>query len=147
MTIRQLLLPTLLLSLTAARLPADAEVDSLLPLKPEVRKILNESCVFCHGEVVDGEKELRDDIDLSTDDAIRTTLPKAGKLKQVLLEDKMPHKPRLSRRLRNDMHMQSTGARGLTALRANYDQAGHKAILLEWLKDVTATTGDDKKKE
>jgi hypothetical protein len=143
MTIRPLLLPALLLALPAARLPADAVVDSLLPLKPEVRKVINESCVMCHGEVIDGEKELRDDIDLSTDDAIRTTLPSAGKLKQVLAEDKMPHKPRLSRRLRNDTKQQER----LTALRAHYDQAGHKAILLEWLKDVTATTGDDKKKE
>lgn len=125
----------------AARLSADATVDSLLPLKPEVRKVLNESCVMCHGEVIDGEKEIRDDIDYSTDETLRATLPNAGKLKQVILEDKMPHKPRLSRRLRNNTVIQER----LTALRANYDASGHKAILLDWLKDVTATTSDDKK--
>ena len=130
-----------LLALATTRLSADAVVDSLLPIKPEVRKVLNESCVMCHGEVIDGEKETRDDLDYSTDETFRTTLANAGKLKQVILEDKMPHKPRLSRRLRNNVQAQEQ----LTALRAAYDQQGHKAILLDWLKDVTATTGDDKK--
>jgi hypothetical protein len=138
----KILLPLLaVLSLGTTRLAADAVVDSLLPLKPEVRKVINESCVMCHGEVIDGEKEVRDDLDYSTDEAIRATLANAGKLKQVILEDKMPHKPRLSRRLRNNPQMQER----LAALRANYDAAGHKAILLEWLKDVTATTTEDKK--
>jgi len=132
-----------LLSLGAVRLSADAVVDSLLPLKPEVRKVINESCVMCHGEVIDGEKEVRDDLDYSTDETIRATLANPGKLKQVILEDKMPHKPRLSRRLRNNPQMQAR----LAALRANYDSAGHKAILLDWLKDVTATTGSSEKKE
>jgi hypothetical protein len=138
---KHLLTLVALLSLAAARLSADAVVDSLLPLKPEVRKVINESCLMCHGEVIEGEAEIRDDLDYSTDDAIRATLANAGKLKQVILEDKMPHKPRLSRRLRNNVAMQER----LTALRANYDSAGHKAILLDWLKDVTATTGGDKK--
>jgi hypothetical protein len=138
---KNLLTLAALLALAAARLSADAVVDSLLPLKPEVRKVINESCLMCHGEVIDGEKEIRDDLDYSTDDAIRATLANAGKLKQVVLEDKMPHKPRLSRRLRNNVELQER----LTALRANYDAAGHKAILLDWLKDVTATTGGDKK--
>lgn len=138
---KHLLTLAALLSLAAARLSADAVVDSLLPLKPEVRKVINESCLMCHGEVIEGEAEIRDDLDYSTDDAIRATLANAGKLKQVILEDKMPHKPRLSRRLRNNVAMQER----LTALRANYDSAGHKAILLDWLKDVTATTGGDKK--
>ncbi|AOS43033.1 hypothetical protein Verru16b_00071 [Lacunisphaera limnophila] len=138
---KNLLTLATLLTLAASRLSADAVVDSLLPLKPEVRKVINESCVMCHGEVIDGEKEIRDDLDYSTDDAIRATLANAGKLKQVVLEDKMPHKPRLSRRLRNNVQLQER----LTALRANYDAAGHKAILLDWLKDVTATTGGDKK--
>ena len=132
-----------LLALATTRLSADAVVDSLLPIKPEVRKVLNESCVMCHGEVIDGEKETRDDLDYSTDETFRTTLANAGKLKQVILEDKMPHKPRLSRRLRNNPELQAR----LTTLRENYNSAGHKAVLLDWLKDVTATTGDDKHKE
>lgn len=143
MTRRHLPLAALLALTSAARLAADAVVDSLLPLKPEVRQVLNQSCVMCHGEVIDGEAEVRDDIDYSTDESIRATLASAGKLKQVILEDKMPHKPRLSRRLRNDPKLQER----LTALRAAYDKEGHKQILLDWLKDVTATTGDDKKKE
>ena len=137
----RLLLSALLATFVAGRLAAEATIDSLVPLKPEVRKVINESCVMCHGEVIDGEKELRDDIDFSTDEALRATLPSAGKLKQVISEDKMPHKPRLSRRLRNDPKQQER----LTALRAHYDKEGHKAVLLEWLKDITATTGDDKK--
>ncbi len=137
----KLVLPCLtLLALGATRLFADAAVDSLLPLKPEVRKVINESCVMCHGEVIEGEKEIRDDLDYSTDETIRATLSNAGKLKQVILEDKMPHKPRLSRRLRNNVALQER----LAALRANYDAAGHKEILLDWLKDVTATTSEKK---
>lgn len=137
---RLLTLTVLLALFSAARLSADAVLDSLLPLKPEVRKVINESCLMCHGEVIDGEQEIRDDLDYSTDESLRASLPSAGKLKQVILEDKMPHKPRLSRRLRNNVPMQER----LTALRANYDAAGHKAILLEWLKDVTATTSEKK---
>lgn len=143
MITRRLLLPATLFALTAIRLPADAVVNSLLPLKPEVRKVLDESCVMCHGAVINGEQEIRDDLDLTSDDAIKATLVSAGKMKQVLQEGKMPHKPRLSKRLRNDTAAQER----LTALRANYDASGHKEILLEWLKDVVATTGDDKKKE
>lgn len=140
MIVRRLLVPAILV-LTASALSANPAVDGLLPLKPEVRKVIDASCVMCHGEVFDGEKEVRDDIDFSTDALLRRTLPDAGKLKQVLLEDKMPHKPRLSRRLRNNTEVQAR----LEALRATYDKEGHKAVLLEWLKDVTATTGDSKK--
>lgn len=139
MNLRRLL--PLFLTCAAAAVAADPVVDTLLPLKPEVRGVIDQSCVMCHGEVIDGERETRDDIDFATDEALKLTLPSAGKLKQVILEDKMPHKPRLSRRLRNDPRLQER----LTDLRATYDKEGHKAILLEWLKDVTATTGDDKK--
>ena len=135
------LLVTAALVVTASALSANPAVDGLLPLKPEVRKVIDASCVMCHGEVFDGEKEVRDDIDFTTDDLLRRTLPDAGKLKQVILEDKMPHKPRLSRRLRNNTEVQAR----LDAIRATYDKEGHKAVLLEWLKDVTATTGDAKK--
>ena len=140
MIVRRLLV-TAALVVTASALSANPVVDGLLPLKPEVRKVIDASCVMCHGEVFDGEKETRDDIDFSTDDLLRRTLPDAGKLKQVILEDKMPHKPRLSRRLRNNAEAQAR----LDSLRATYDKEGHKTVLLEWLKDVTATTGDSKK--
>jgi hypothetical protein len=139
MTPRHLL--PLLLACATTGLAADPVVDTLLPLKPEVRRVIDQSCIMCHGEVIDGDRETRDDIDFTTDATLKLTLPSAGKLKQVVLEDKMPHKPRLSRRLRDNPQHQER----LTALRATYDREGHKAILLEWLKDVTATTGDDKK--
>jgi hypothetical protein len=138
MTPRRLL--PLFVVCTVSCFAADPVVNTLLPLKPEVRRVLDQSCVMCHGEVIDGEREIRDDVDFTTDEALKLTLPSAGKLKQVILEDKMPHKPRLSRRLRDNPQHQER----LTALRATYDKEGHKAILLEWLKDVTATTGDDK---
>lgn len=128
---------TLPVALLSAAQPA---LEALLPVKPEVRKILNQSCVMCHGEVIDDQQETRDDVDLSTDDAIRNTVSEVGRLKQYVLEDKMPHKPKLSRRLRNDPKYQER----LTALRADYDKNGEKAVLLEWLKDVVATTGEKK---
>lgn len=135
------LLFILSLTLPAALLPAaQPALEALLPVKPEVRKILDRSCVMCHGEVIDGQQETRDDVDLSTDDAIRNTVTEVGRLKQYILEDKMPHKPKLSRRLRNDPKYQEL----LTALRADYDKNGEKAVLLEWLKDVVATTGEKK---
>lgn len=132
-----------LLTLTSAQLAADAAVDGLLPLKPEVRQVIDQSCVMCHGEVHNGEKETRDDVDLSSDENIRATVPNAGKLKLVIENGKMPHKVRLSRRLRNDTAVQQR----LTDLRAKYDQAGHKEILLAWLKDVTAAKQEEEKKE
>lgn len=137
----RLLLFTLTLTLPAAFAPAaEPALEALLPVKPEVRKILNQSCVMCHGEVIDGQAETRDDVDLSTDETIRNTVGEIGRFKQYIVEDKMPHKPKLSRRLRNDPKMQERH----TALKADYDKHGEKAVLLEWLKDVVATTGDKK---
>lgn len=137
----RLLLFTLTLTLPATFAPAaEPALEALLPVKPEVRKILNQSCVMCHGEVIDGQAETRDDVDLSTDEAIRNTVGEIGRFKQYIVEDKMPHKPKLSRRLRNDPKMQER----LTALKADYDKHGEKAVLLEWLKDVVATTGEKK---
>ncbi|HEX2860844.1 MAG TPA: hypothetical protein VHN79_04360 [Lacunisphaera sp.] len=136
-------LAVLLLALTAAHASADAVVDRLLPLKPEVRKVIDQSCVMCHGDTINGEREIRDDIDLTTDESIRNTVVNAGKMKLVIENGKMPHKVRLSRRLRTDEAVQQR----LTALRANYDKEGHKDILLAWLKDVTAAQEEEKKKE
>jgi mono/diheme cytochrome c family protein len=132
-----------LLTLTSAQLSADAAFDGLLPLKPEVRQVIDQSCVMCHGEEHNGEKETRDDVDLSSDENIRATVPNVGKMKLVIENGKMPHKVRLSRRLRNDTAVQQR----LTDLRANYDQAGHKEILLAWLKDVTTAKEEEKKEE
>ncbi len=138
----RLLLSALALTLSAGfAAAAEPALEALLPLKPEIRKIINQSCVMCHGEVIDGQAEIRDDLDLSTDEAIRNTLPEIGRFKQYILEDTMPHKPKLSRRLRNDPKMQER----LAALKADYKTHGEKEVLLEWLKDVVATTGEKKK--
>jgi hypothetical protein len=138
-SLRFLLPACCLLPFTRA-VAAEPALEALLPLKPEIRKIFDRSCVMCHGEVIDGEKEIRGDLDLSTDGEIRDTLLEVGRMKQYILEDKMPHKPKLGRRLRNDPKMQER----LTTLKADYDKNGDKAVLLEWLKDVIATTGEKK---
>jgi hypothetical protein len=131
------------LALSASAYAADPIVAGLLPLKPEVRKVLDQSCVICHGEVIDGEKETRDDVDLSTDDSIRQTVENAGKMKYVIETGKMPHKTKLSRRLRGDAKLQER----LTALRTEYDANGSKEVLMTWLKDVVAATEADMKKK
>jgi hypothetical protein len=143
MILRRLLSALLFLCLpVAGAFAAEPALEKLLPLKPEIRQIFDRSCVMCHGEFIDGQQEIRDDLDMSTDESIRSTLPEIGRLKQYILEDKMPQKPKLSRRLRNDPKLQER----LAALRADYDKHGDKTVLLEWLKDVVATTGEKKDK-
>ena len=95
---------------------------------------------MCHGEVIEGKKETRGDVDLGTDADIKATVLEIGRFKQYILEDKMPHKPKLSRRLRENVALQER----LTKLRADYDANGEKAVLLAWLDDVVATTGEKK---
>ena len=137
----RLLAPALLAVLTAIRsLAAEPALEARLPLKPEIRKILDNSCTMCHGEVIEGKKEIRGDVDLSTDADIKATVLEIGRFKQYILEDKMPHKPKLSRRLRENVALQER----LTKLRADYDANGEKAVLLAWLDDVVATTGEKK---
>jgi hypothetical protein len=135
------LLPVLLLSVPAAGFAADPALEKLLPVPPEVRQVLDRSCVFCHGAVVNGEKETRDQVDLSTDETIRDTVEKAGKMKLYVMNGKMPHKVRLSKRLRDDAALQQR----LTDLRAAYDKNGDKEVLLNWLKDVEAAKEEEKK--
>ena len=141
MTLSRLLAPTLLIAFTAARsLAAEPALEARLPLKPEIRKIFDNSCVICHGEVIDGKKETRGDVDLSTDATIKDTVTEIGRLKQYILEDKMPQKPKLSKRLRENADLQAR----LAKIRADYDANGEKAVLLAWLDDVVATTGEKK---
>ena len=130
-----------LLTVATAAYAADSGVTGLLPLKPEVRKVMDQSCVICHGEVFDGEKETRDDVDLTSDETIRDTVTNAGKLKLVIENGKMPHKTKLSRRLRGDAKLQER----LTAIRTEYDATHSKEILLTWLKDVVAAKEEEKK--
>jgi hypothetical protein len=141
MTLSRLLVPALLLALPAiGAFAAEPALEARLPLKPEIRQIMDNSCVFCHGEVIDGKKEIRGDVDLSTDAEIRNTVLEIGRFKQYILEDKMPHKPKLSKRLRDNPVQQER----LAKLRADYDKNGEKAVLLAWLDDVVATTGEKK---
>ena len=136
----RLLVPALLVSLSSSAFAAEPALEARLPLKPEIRKIFDNSCVMCHGEVIEGKKETRGDVDLSTDAEIKATLVEIGRLKQYIVEDKMPHKPKLSRRLRENAALQER----LTQLRADYDKNGEKAVLVAWLDDVVATTGEKK---
>jgi len=141
MILPRLTTPALLVSILAVRsLAVEPALEARLPLKPEIRQILDRSCVMCHGEVIDGKKETRDDVDLSTDAAIKDTVDEIGRFKQYILEDKMPQKPKLSKRLRENAELQAR----LTKLRADYDKNGDKAVLLKWLDDVVATTGEKK---
>ena len=142
MTLPRLLLPTLLLVLPATRaLAVEPELAARLPLKPEIRKVLDNSCVMCHGEVINGKKETRGDVDLSSDETIKATVDEIGRFKQYIVENKMPTKPKLSKRLRDDPALQER----LTKLKADYEKNGEKAVLLAWLEGVTATTGEKKK--
>jgi len=142
MILSRLTTPALLVSILAVRsLAVEPALEARLPLKPEIRQILDRSCVMCHGEVIDGKKETRDDVDLSTDAAIKDTVDEIGRFKQYILEDKMPQKPKLSKRLRENAELQAR----LTKLRADYDANGEKAVLLAWLDDVVATTGEKPK--
>ena len=82
-TCRLILAPALALLLLSSPAVAASgtEYDNLLPLPKDVRQILDQRCVMCHGEVIDGKAEIREDLDMSTDEAIRTTLSEPGRLK------------------------------------------------------------------
>jgi hypothetical protein len=85
--------------------------------------------VFCHGEVIDGEKEIREDLDMSTDDTIRETLFDLETLMAVIEEDEMPYESKLSFRLRKRPEMRER----LEKIIADYDENGEKEILIAWL--------------
>ena len=130
----------LLLSTSSQLVANDAALDSLLPLPKDVRKILDQRCVMCHGEVINGKAEIREDLDLSTDEAIRETLSEPGRLKEMIVKDKMPKTAKLSFRLRRDPNLKER----LESLKADYESSGEKKILLAWLKDVVATETPEK---
>ncbi len=124
--------PVLLLSLLVAPLHADQSVEKLLPLPSHVREIFNQSCVLCHGEVIDGKPEIREDLDLSTDEQIRATLADAETLREVISTGEMPHDAKLSFRLRKQPEMQNR----LKQLKADYDANGSQQKLLSWMESV-----------
>ena len=108
---------------------ADPAVEALLPIAPEIRQILDQRCVLCHGEVIDGEPEIREDLDLSSDDKIRETLADAQTLIDVIAKDEMPQDGKLSFRLRKRPDMQER----LKTLKAEYEANNEKEKLLAWL--------------
>jgi hypothetical protein len=141
---RLILAPALaiLLSSSAAFAADAAAFDAVLPLPANVRQVLDQRCVMCHGEVIDGKAEIREDLDLSTDEAIRATLSEPGRMKEVIAKDEMPHKAKLSFRLRKDPKMKER----LESIKSEYDKNAEKEVLMAWLKDVVATeTPDDDK--
>ena len=140
-TCRLILAPALaLLVLSSPALAASgAEYDTLLPLPKDVRQIIDQRCVMCHGEVIDGKAEIREDLDMSTDQTLRDTLSEPGRLKEVIVKDEMPHKAKLSFRLRRNPEMKER----LETIKAEYDKNAEKQVLMAWLKDVVATETPD----
>jgi hypothetical protein len=120
---------TLLLTSPARAADGNPSLDGLFPIPENVRQILDQRCVFCHGEVIDGEKEIREDLDMSTDDAIRETLFDLETLMAVIEEDEMPYESKLSFRLRKRPEMRER----LEKIIADYDENGEKEILIAWL--------------
>lgn len=139
-----------LASFTSAPLLVGAEspADVLLPLPAEAREIFNQSCVMCHGEEIDGKVEIREDLDLSTDEKIRETLLDPQKLREMIADEEMPQKAKLSFRLRKQPPMQER----LETLKADYEKNGSKEKLLTWLNAVLPPAppkkeGEKKKKK
>ena len=118
------------LSLIPAATVSAQEVAALFPIPAEVRTIINNRCVMCHGEVIDGEAEIREDLIMVTDDDIRETLIDVVTLYEVILHDEMPQEARLSSRLRKNPEMRER----LDKLRQDYAANGEKAVLIKWLE-------------
>ena len=134
----------LLISAVGVAKAAPATPDTLFPLPANVRQIMDQRCVMCHGEVYAGKAEIREDLDLSTDEKIKETLSEAGRMKEVIAKNEMPHKAKLSFRLRRDAKMKER----LETIKTEYDKNGEKEVLMAWLKDVVATeTPEDKEDE
>jgi hypothetical protein len=144
MNTRILTTAVLLISAAGVAKSAPATPDNLFPLPANVRQIMDQRCVMCHGEVHAGKAEIREDLDLSTDEKIKETLSEAGRMKEVIAKNEMPHKAKLSFRLRKDPKMKER----LETIKTEYDKNGEKEVLMAWLKDVVATeTPEDKEDE
>ncbi len=111
-------------------LASAADVEALLPLPAEVRTIIDNRCVMCHGEVIEGEAEIREDLVMLTDEDIRETLADPLTLYEMIRDDEMPQEARLSFRLRRNPEMRER----LSKLQAEYEAKGEKAVLIKWLE-------------
>lgn len=108
----------------------DPSLAPLFPVPPEIREILDQRCVFCHGEVIDGEAEIREDLDLSNEEAIRATLFDLETLQSQIEEDEMPQEAKLSFRLRRRPEMRER----LDQIKEDYEANNEKEKLLAWIK-------------
>ncbi|MEO6003307.1 MAG: hypothetical protein ABIZ04_03040 [Opitutus sp.] len=122
---------------------AASKSDALFPMPENVRHILDQRCVMCHGEVFNGKAEIREDLNLSNEAAIKETLSEAGRLKEVIEKNEMPKKAKLSFRLRKDPKMKER----LETIKAEYDKNAEKEVLMAWMKDIVATKTPDKKEK
>jgi hypothetical protein len=104
--------------------------DVLFPIPAEVREILDARCVMCHGEVIDGEAEIREDLIMITDEQFKETLSDPEYLYELILEDEMPQEARLSFRLRRNPEMRER----LNTLIEAYEANNEKAVLIKWLE-------------
>lgn len=123
----------ILLSSNAAA-QGDPSLDGLFPIPNDVQQILDNRCLFCHGEVIDGKAEIREDLDMSSDKAIKETLFDLETLKIVIEDDEMPHDAKLSFRLRKRPEMQER----LKSIKADYNAKNEKERLLEWIAKAEA---------
>lgn len=123
---------TLLVLATACAAAAYAQpsMDALFPIPEDAQRVLEQRCIFCHGEVIDGEAEIREDLDLSSEAAIRDTLADAELLLELIEDDEMPQEAKLSYRLRKRPEMQQR----LREIKSEYEANEEKEILLKWLR-------------
>src|SRR5690606_7691416 len=99
-----------------------ADNSILLPIPAEVRTILDNRCVMCHGEVIEGEAEIREDLIMTTDQEFVDTLSDVQTLYEMIRDDEMPQEARLSFRLRRNAEMRER----LAKLQEDYVAKGEK---------------------
>ncbi|EDY80919.1 hypothetical protein VDG1235_536 [Verrucomicrobiia bacterium DG1235] len=127
---RSLLIFATLAATTLSAEDGDPSIQHLFPIPEDVREILDQRCVFCHGEVIDGEAEIREDLVLSTEAGIRETLFDLDTMLELIEEDEMPYEAKLSFRLRRRPEMQQR----LKDIKVAYEENGEKEKLLAWLR-------------
>ncbi len=109
---------------------ARADGQALLPIPAQVREILDARCVMCHGEIIDGEAEIREDLEMTTDEKLAETLSDAQTMLEMIRDDEMPQEARLSFRLRRNAEMRAR----LDQIIEDYEANDEKAVLMAWLE-------------
>lgn len=119
-------------------LAAGPGVEALFPIPANVREIINARCVMCHGEIIEGEAEIREELEMTTDEKILETLSDAEKFLEMIRDDEMPQEARLSFRLRRNPEMRAR----LKELQEGYEANGEKAVLMAWLEASLAKAAE-----